>query len=60
MIRLVLHELKKENGSQEAIKKDKKLKDFEHPWVIKYMKNFRHFADKKNKNQKNGNKRKIS
>lgn len=46
MIRLVLHELKKENGAKEAIEKDKKLKDFEHTWVVNHLKCFRKFADK--------------
>ena len=47
VIRLILHELKKENGSIEAMQKDKKLKEFNSQWVLKYVKYARHFAVKK-------------
>ena len=45
IIQLVLHELKKENGSVEAVQTDKKLKDYQNSRVINYIKLFRHFAD---------------
>ena len=40
--------MKKENGSIEATKKDRKLKDYQNSKVINYVKLFRHFADKGN------------
>ena len=46
IIRLILYELRRENGSVDAIKRDKKLKDFKNAWVVKYLKIFRHFAVK--------------
>lgn len=39
--------MKKENGSVEAVKKDRKLKDYQNSKVINYVRLFRHFADNK-------------
>ena len=43
---LILHEMKKENGSIEAMKTDKKLKDYQNSRVVNYVRLFRRFADK--------------